>query len=314
LKNTNKKLAISMSHNNHIIDGLNKDLVGKSLQYYIDLIGDYVSPYPDPVVTSHNGVRVVRDDLITGSKVRGGDLLVSRVEEETLVYVQPRTGLAGVSLLDVCSRHNKNLTLWMPASKRISVHQACCIERGCDPRFARIAAMPNLNKIAKEWAAENGAFFVPLGLKHELVTAGIIHAALQIPEPEEVWTVVSTGVLTRALQICWPNAKFHAVAVARNMKAGELGRAEVISAPEPFTKAIKTEEEPPFPSVNTYDGKAWRYIPKNSDRDILFWNVGKEPNLNDGNLYDKIQSAREWGDLSDWKNNKQPELPYVRMG
>ena len=104
-----------MSHNNHVIDGVNKDLVGKSLQYYIDLIGDYESPYPDPVITEHEGVKVVRDDLLTGSKVRGGDLLVSRISEQRLVYVQPRTGLAGVSLLDVCRRHNKDLTLWMPS-------------------------------------------------------------------------------------------------------------------------------------------------------------------------------------------------------
>ena len=303
-----------MSHNNHIIDGINQDLVGKSLQYYIDMIGDYKSPYPDPVVTQHDGVNVVRDDLLTGSKVRGGDFLVSKVKEKRLVYVQPRTGLAGVSLLDVCKRHNKDLTLWMPSSKRISAHQACCIEQGCDARFARIAAMPNLNRIAKMWAEENEAFFIPLGLKHEFVTAGIINTALKMPEPEEVWTVVSTAVLTRALQIAWPNAKFHAVAVARNMKAGEIGRAEIISAPEPFVKAIKPHEEPPFPSVNTYDGKAWRYIPKNTGRNILFWNVGCEPVLNDDTIYDKTQSAREWGDLRDWENNVKGNLSHIRVG
>jgi len=259
------------------------------------------------------GVRVVRDDLITGTKVRGGDLLISRTEEQRLVYVQPRTGLAGVSLLDVCRRHNKDLTLFMPSSKKISHHQACCIEQGCDARFFRIAAMPVLNKYAKEWAESNGAFFIPLGLKHELVTAGIIHAALQIPEPEEVWTVCSTGVLTRALQIAYPNAKFHAVAVARNMKAGEIGRADIISAPEPFTKGIKSHEEPPFPSVNTYDGKAWRYIPKNSGRDILFWNVGTQPVLTDTTLYDTVESFREWRDLRDLEDNTKTDLSHVRV-
>ena len=303
-----------MSHNNHVIDGINQDLEGKSLQYYIDMIGDYKSPYPEPVVTQHEGVNVVRDDMLTGSKVRGGDFLVSKVKEQRLVYVQPRTGLAGVSLLDVCRRHNKDLTLWMPSSKRISAHQACCIEQGCDYRFARIAAMPNLNRIAKMWAEENGAFFIPLGLKHEYVTAGIINTALKMPEPEEVWTVVSTAVLTRALQIAWPNAKFHAVAVARNMKAGEIGRAEIISAPEPFTKAIKPNEEPPFPSVNTYDGKAWRYIPKNTGRNILFWNVGTEPVLNDDTIYDRVDSVREWRDMRDFENNPSTTLAHPRVG
>lgn len=286
----------------------------RALEYYLELLGDYESPYADPVVTEHDGVFVVRDDLLAGTKVRGGDFLASRIEQERMVYVQPRTGLAGPSLLDVCRRRNKKLTLWMPASKKISFHQAVCIEQGCDARFARIAAMPVLNKYAKDWSEEFGHFFIPLGLKHECVTAGIISAAMKIPEPDEVWTVVSTGVLTRALQIAWPNAEFHAVAVARNMKAGELGRANVISAPEAFQKGIKAEEEPPFPSVNTYDGKAWRYIPKNTGRRVLFWNVGSQPVLNDDTIYDSTDSYRDWGDLRDWDDNQQTAESHARVG
>lgn len=307
-----------MSHNNHVIDNINNDLLnGKSLNYYLDLIGDYVSPYPDPVITTHDGIRVVRDDLSVGTKIRGGDLLASRVKEKRLVYVQPRTGLAGVSLLDVCNRRDKDLTLFMPSSKRISHHQACCIERGADARFFRIAAMPVLNSYAKKWAEEHGHYFIPLGLKHELVTAGLINAALKIPEPEEVWTVVSTGVLTRALQIAWPNAKFHAVAVARNMQSGEIGRAEIISAPEQFQSPVKGTDIPPFPSVLTYDAKAWRYIPKNTGRDILFWNVGQSPTLQDESIYGRVSSFREWGDMRDYKRvpkaNKKAVVAHERV-
>jgi hypothetical protein len=300
-----------MSHNNHVIDNVNNDLLnGKSLNYYLDLIGDYVSPYPDPVVTTHDGVRVVRDDLTVGTKVRGGSLLASRVEQERLVYVQPRTGLAGVSLLDVCNKADKKLTLFMPSSKRISHHQACCIEQGADARFFRIAAMPVLNSYAKKWAEEHGHFFIPLGLKHELVTAGIIDAALKIDPPDEVWSVCSTGVLTRALQIVWPNAKFNVVAVARNMKSGEIGRADIISAPEPFQKAVKEDDRPPFPSVETYDAKCWRYIPKNTDRNILFWNVGTNPVLRDETLYTRVSSFREWGDLRDLKKESTGQVAH----
>ena len=292
-----------MTHNKHIIDGINKDLIGRSKQYYLDLAGDWEDPYGDPVITAHAGVRVVRDDLITGSKVRGGDCLISKIpsSQDTIVYVQPRFGLAGVSILDAAKRHGKKVVLFMPASKQISHHQACCLERGATAKFARIAAMPNLNLIAKSWAEERpNCFFVPLGLKHELVTAGFVKTMSRMPEPEEVWSVISTGVLTRSMQIAWPNAKFHAVAVARNLKAGELGRAEVISAPEQFTRAIKGDDIPPFPSVLTYDAKAWRYIPKNTSRDILMWNVGTEPQLKDETIYDAVNSERGWGDSRDY--------------
>ena len=124
----------------------------------------------------------------------------------------------------------------MPSSKSISHHQACCIERGCGYSFHRIAAMPNLNLIAKKWADQHdNAFFVPLGLKHKMVTAGIVKSASRITPPDEVYCATSTGVLTRALQIAWPETKFTSVCVSRNMKAGELGRAKPISEALAFT-------------------------------------------------------------------------------
>lgn len=287
-----------MSHDNHVIDGFNKDvgLYGweKAKEYYLSLAEGWEDPNPEPKIVMHDGVRVVRDDIIIGSKVRGGDLLISKTTHDTIVYSQPRVGLAGVSILDVAKRHNKKVVLFMPAASRISHHQACCIERGAIPIFKRIAAMPNLNSAAMKWAEKNNAFFVPLGLRHELVTAGIVKVASKIPEPEEVYVAISTGVLSRALQIAWPNAKFTCVAVARNLKAGELGRADVISEPKPFSVAEKEENLPPFPTVRTYDAKVWKYIPKNTGRNILMWNVGTEPILHDETIYDRVNPNVKW--------------------
>ena len=171
--------------------------------------------------------------------------------------------------------------------------------------------MPNLNKIAKEWADQReNAFFVPLGLKHRMVTAGIVKVASQMKEPEQVWVATSTGVLTRGLQIAWPNAKFVSVAVSRNMKAGELGRAQVISEKKAFTQPESKENLPPFPNIATYDGKVWKFIPKYSDKDILFWNVGKEPELEDEGFtepetnYSKVQKGYNF-------NSDGPEDSYM---
>lgn len=285
-------------HNNHIIDGINKDLLMNnytySQHYYLHLARNWTDPYPKPVVKQHDGIRVVREDIITGTKVRGASALVSTVEEDTLVYVQPRVGLAGVSLLDVAEKYNKKVVLFMPSSKRISDHQACCIERGAKPMFHRIAAMPNLNKLAQTWAEKNNAYFIPLGLKHELVTAGIVKTAMQIKAPKKCYIAISTGVLARALQIAWPETEFISVAVSRNLKHGELGRSKVISDSLLFQKAEDFSNLPPFPTVPTYDGKVWKYIPKNSGEDILFWNVGAEPELINKNLYQYIDSYRDW--------------------
>ena len=291
-----------MAHNNHVIDGINKDVGAlftfeDAKEYFLDLAKDWEDPYGLPQEVMHEGVRVIRDDYLVGSKVRGGDCLISSLPDyiDTIVYVQPRTGLAGVSILDVAKRHGKKVKLFMPSSKQISVHQACCIERGAEVEFHRIAAMPNLNLIAKKWADEHdNAFFVPLGLKHELVTAGMVKTASRLKAPDEVYVATSTGVLTRSLQIAWPTAKFISVCVSRNMKAGELGIASPISEPLAFTASEKVHNLPPFPNIDTYDGKVWKYIPKNSDKDILFWNVGKEPELMDKTIIESTHSYRDW--------------------
>lgn len=288
-----------MPHDTHVLDGFNKDIGMMSpedaKEHYLSLCEGWVPYNPNPVVVEHEGVFVVRDDLTVGTKTRAGDLLMSKVKADTLVYCQPRVGLAGVSLCDVALRHpKKKIVLFMPSSKKISIHQACCIERGAEARFERIAAMPNLNLYAKKWASENGAYFIPLGLKHELATAAIVHAASTIEEPDEVYVAISTGVLSRALQIAWPNAKFTCVAVARNLKAGELGRADVISEPLEFPQSEKPENLPPFPTVNSYDAKVWKWIPKNTGRRVLMWNVGTDPILQDKSIIDNTDSYRDW--------------------
>ena len=290
-----------MSHNNHVIDGINKDALlwpgcsyEEAKEYYLELAAGWKPYNPDPVVTVHDGVRVVRDDLIVGTKTRAGDLIASKSNHKTFVYSQPRTGLAGVSILDVAKHHDREVVLFMPACKEISLHQACCIERGAKVHFKRIAAMPNLNKYAKEWAEANDSFFIPLGLKHELSTAAIVHAANTIDPPDEVYVAISTGVLSRALQIAWPKAKFTCVAVARNLKEGELGRATVISEPLPFTSPELDRNLPPFPSINTYDSKVWKYIPKNSGKNVLMWNVGPDPVLTNPEIYSTVNSYRDW--------------------
>lgn len=290
-----------MAHDTHVQDGINKDVqlwpgctYEEAREYYLNLAAGWKPYNPDPVVVEHDGVRVVRDDLIIGTKTRAGDLLASKINHHTVVYSQPRTGLAGVSLLDVAKHHNKRVVLFMPASKQVSHHQACCIERGAEVHFKRIAAMPILNQIAEKWAGDNDAFFVPIGLRHELATAGIVHAASKIDPPDEVYVAISTGVLSRALQIAWPKAKFTCVAVARNLKAGELGRADVISEPLPFTTPEKAANMPPFPAIGTYDAKVWKYIPKNTKRNILMWNVGSEPALDNPEVLNTIESYRDW--------------------
>lgn len=291
-----------MPHDNHVVDGKHLELDKFGRQWFLDVTSNWKDPLPPPVLTEHDGITVVRDDLINGSKCRFADLLVQSIPEETLVYVQPRVGLAGVSILNIAKRYGKKVVLFMPSSKTISHHQAVCIERGAIPKFRRIAAMPNLNKIAKDWADQNGSKFIPLGLKHELVVACAAKVAMNIgPGPDVCFVATSTGVLVRGLQIGWENTEFFSVTVARNMKSGELGRAIPIIEPLAFPQSEKKQNLPPFETVNTYDAKVWKYAKAykaaNPDKSVWMWNVGKDPELQDSTIVGRIDSYRQWNEV-----------------
>jgi len=135
------------------------------------------------------------------------------------------------------------------------------------------------------------------------VTAAAVKVAYNIAEkhgePAEVWSAISTGVLSRALQIAWPNAQFNAVAVARNIKDGEAGRAKIWSHPKEFSQDVDREYQPPFPSAMNYDAKAWEFMKKHGSPGAWFWNVGGNPMPQDPELKFSINAQREWGEILD---------------
>ena len=90
-----------MGYSEHIIDGVNKDINSKfpNIQSYLDLVKDYESPYPAPKIVAHEGINVVREDLLeVGTKARAVHYRMSRLNATHVVYVQPRFGYEGISL------------------------------------------------------------------------------------------------------------------------------------------------------------------------------------------------------------------------
>jgi hypothetical protein len=292
-------------------DRTNKYLRERDREYYLGLAEGWKDSAPAPAIVDINGA-TLWDDSVTGvgTKGRWGDLFMQRVTTKEVAYVQPRVGWAGVSLSALAKKYDKDLTLFMPAAKRISDHQLVCVERGARPLFRRIAAMPVLNKYARDYAAEVGATFVPFGLDHELVVAAGVASTLQQwadrPEPKDVVSVVSTGVLSRTLQIAFPNARFHGVAVARNLKAGEIGRASVVSYHRPFLQnadfADEIRAETGINSAPNYDMKGLEYLLDSRLDGVklvestLFWNVAGDikPSFM---KHEEVDSAREWGEV-----------------
>jgi hypothetical protein len=75
-------------------------------------------------------------------------------------------------------------------------------------------------------------------------------------------------MLSRALQLAWPEAEFIAVQIG---KKPDVGRARLLVAPERYEQ--DAQRPPPFASCSNYDAKAWRFIEQEGKPGDLFWNV-----------------------------------------
>ena len=200
--------------------------------------------------------------------------------------------------------YGKKAVFFAAASKQVTAHQAVvkCYE-GCDLRFARIPAMPTLNAWIRGWAGKFNGIALPFGLANTPeVTAGIVNLcedySVLYGDPPEFYCSVSTGTMLRAMQIGWPSANPVGVAVSRNIKPGEKGRAMLSSYHKSFYQS--SDYMPEFNTTTTYDAKAYKLFVERALPGSIFINVGSDKQIEDRLVdfegWEDIDSEREWGD------------------
>ena len=258
----------------------------KDYYYYLDLIGDWQDPNPKPIIMEHEGIHVVRDDLLeVGTKARAADYLVRNSIQTEMVYgSSPATGYAQMSLPFVCSKYGKKAVIFMAERSLDKLHpyQKKAIELGADMRWVKMGMLAVTEKRARDYVAEDpyNRLLIPIGIRHDTAIGCLIKVARELPiRPREVWSVGSSGTLSRSLQLAFPLATVHVVSVGHTMQPDDIGRAVYHKSPYKFDKPVSIEHTPPFPSAPTYDAKCWHvmkawhevYPPEGP---VLFWNVG----------------------------------------
>lgn len=258
---------------------------------YLSLIGDWSDPYPSPVIETHEGIFVVRDDLLdAGTKIRGADYLIGHCPKhsnikEWVYGACPAVGYAQISLPFLCNKYHKKAVLFMAERSMDKLHpyQKRGIAMGAEYHWVPDGMLNVTKKRAKDYVSEDPTTraLLPLGLEHPTVFACFIKVARSLPIiPDHVWSIGSSGTLSRALQLAWPNAEVHVVSSGgHNMNAREIGRAVFHPSKYKFNQSVKMHEVPPFPSAPEYDAKAWQpmidyYKTHERAKNILFWNVG----------------------------------------
>ena len=288
-------------------DTINKDS-SLSKGQYLSLYDGFESKLdgPDFYATEERSDLFVLDfaNGPCGLKAYGAEKLIATMSTDVMGYAAPRVGHAAEAIAMLSELYGKRAVFFAAASKEVSAHQAVVMGYGADLRFARIPAMPTLNLWIRNWADKYSATALPFGLANTpLVTAGLITVATkhakEYEEPVEFYCAVSTGTMIRALQIAWPNATPVGVAVARNIKPGEIGRAQVTSYHKTFYKT--SDYLPNFNTTTNYDAKAYKLFIDNGKPGSIFINVGSDEQISKRLTtmpnWQATPSNKIWGDL-----------------
>ena len=241
--------------------------------------------YPDLDIEKHDEYYIVRDDILEGgSKRRFIDRLIRESIEdgvEELVYGGcPANGYAQLSLTLQTKQYNKKSIFFMAKRSMDNLHpyQKQALEYGADIRWVSNGMLSVTLSRAKKYHLENPnkRKLLPLGLEDPRVINDIKELAKTIDlDISEIWSVGSSGTLTRGLQSAFPYLDVNVVSVGHKMSEREIGRAKLYKSKYKFTDEVKENERPPFPSVLTYDAKAWSVMKEYAKPNALFWNVGK---------------------------------------
>lgn len=249
----------------------------------LGLVKDWEDPNPDPVIINYEGIDVVRDDLLNyGSKIRFVDKFIQETTANEIVFgCCPATGYAQISLPVVAEKYGKKVILFMAKRNPENYHeyQKRGMGLGAIYEWVNMGMLSVTKSRAKKYVAEDpeNRMEFPIGLEHPTVVASIIKVArnaLSKKLPSEIWSVGSSGTISRGLQLAFPEIPVNVVSVGHKMNEREIGRAKYYRSEYQFDKAIKESEMPPFPSAPTYDAKAWKFVKEHAKEGALFWNVG----------------------------------------
>jgi len=232
---------------------------------------------PKPIIEEFDGIKVVRDDLLDGGTKRRAftKYVASLPNVEEFVYASPRQGYAQLSLAYACKDLNRRCTVTVPKGTRYWLTDEA-VKLGANIIEVPMGYLSNIQHKARVYCEETESHLIPFGGDHPIIVQAMTEAALSLDiNPEEVWTVMSSGVLSRGLQQAWPDAKVYGVQIGHNTTEEEMGRAETFRSKYKFQQECKKDERPPFPSSLTYDSKAWTFIKEYATKGALFWNVGK---------------------------------------
>lgn len=229
-----------------------------------------------PELEEHEGITVIRDTLVGGTKSRY--LWQLFLHHHEVVYASSAEGTAQVALAACAQRWGKRAVIFGPA--RATPHPRQLQAQALGATF--VAVKPGYLNVcqskAKAWATKHGSHCLPFGAVTPQACPTIAETALALRiKPKYVWAASGSGTLISGLRKAWPTAEAHCVQVGHQLSPEQAAGAEVHDSGFKYSWAAPAEWAP-FDADPHYELKGWHALKQWRDKakpkgSVLFWCV-----------------------------------------
>lgn len=228
--------------------------------------------------------KVVRDDyLIGGTKQRGLVEMMENIDKSIFIYGGPVQGYAQIALsYSAYLTHKKAVVI---VEKRQNLFPLTRYAKSFGAFIKEVPQPAYLEKIleySKKFYEQDKKerYLIKFGADEDIFTENmkknIKEAWGDNEHPEKLWLVAGSTVLLNVLYSVFPKTFFNVVQVGRKIWEDQLDskRTKLYISKEKFTRVAV--EQPPYPTVSTYDAKLWTFVKRYGEDGDFIWNVGKD--------------------------------------
>ena len=228
-------------------------------------------------IENHNGITVLRDDLLPGGTKSTfiGSLL--NPGKDFYVYASPVYGGFQIALAHYCRSIGKQAVIFCAKRKEPYTNTLMAKAAGAIVYQVPNGYLSNCTAKAKVFCEKNNAQLLSFGANYPEAIAAIADRMRSVSlslgyEPSKIYCAVGSGTLLKGLIQGTETARIVGVLVGAEYSEAVPDRVTLIRYPKRF--AFESKAVAPFPSCANYDRKAWEYCMKEHVKDkVLFWNV-----------------------------------------
>ena len=227
---------------------------------------------------------VFRDDnLIGGTKQRALVTMINQIckknkKIEKFIYAGPASGYAQIALAYCCYLTKKKAVIFTNTRTNLTKFaMSFTIEL-----YEINGTLETISKKANEYYLKNknNSYLIPFGLHDDLYKNNLIkNMKSALPSginPKRIWIVAGSATILNVLYKIFPKTYFMVVQVGRTIWDDLLDkkRTTLFVSKERFNDIAI--EQPPYPTVSTYDAKLWTFFKQHKQQDDYIWNVAKD--------------------------------------